>query len=96
MARLAAHVVGREDLRGEERLTTNETARALIESNLAISVAVVDISLTGARISLDGENTKFPDFFKIYIPERDLIADCRVVWRDGRKIGLKFQSTALL
>jgi len=96
MKPLAAQVVFDENQRGEERYATNETARALIESNLALTVAVIDISTTGARISLDDANTKFPNKAKIYIAERDLIADCKVVWRDGNEIGVKFESTALL
>lgn len=96
MARLSAQVFENRDKRGEDRLATNETARALIESNLALSVTVLDISASGARISVNDGSTKFPQNAKIYIAERDLIADCRVVWKNGNEIGLKFESTALL
>ena len=37
-----------------------------------------------------------PDNLKIYIAERDLIADCKVAWRKGKEFGVSFESTAIL
>jgi len=96
MDQVVARII-RVDDRKAERFAANEPAQALIrDTEEAITCVLVDSSVTGARIALADENTVVPDRLKIYIPERHFIADCTVVWRKGREIGLAFDTSVTL
>lgn len=96
MSSLTAQIICNEDLRGAERYAADDGAEALIPGADSLSCIVLDISATGARIALADENTVLPDNLKVYIADRDLIADCKVVWREGKEFGVSFESTAIL
>jgi len=96
MSTLQAQIVCNEDLRGAERYAADDGAEALIPGADSTPCTVLDISATGARIALADEATTVPDSLKIYIADRDLIADCKVVWRKGKEFGVTFESTAIL
>ena len=96
MSELQAQIIPNADQRGAERYAAADGAEALVPGEDALSCVVLDISETGARISLHDPNVRVPDSLKIYIAEHDLIADCSVVWRKGREFGVSFDSTAIL
>jgi len=96
MGELQAQIICNEDLRGAERYAADEGAEALVPGAEALECIVLDISASGARISLTDSNAIVPDNLKIFIAARDLIADCKVVWRKGREFGVTFESTAIL
>jgi len=96
MSELQAQIIPNVDQRGAERYKAADGAEALVPGGDALSCVVLDISETGARISLSDPNVRVPDSLKIYIAERDLIADCSVVWRKGGEFGVSFDSTAIL
>ena len=95
MSTLQAQIVY-DDLRETERYPADDGAEALIPGSESISCVVLDISTSGARIALVDDASHVPAGLKIYIAERDLIADCKVVWRKGKEFGVVFESTAIL
>ncbi len=48
-----------------------------------------DLSDSGARLLLDG-SIDAPDTFELIIDMDGLEADCRVVWRRGKEVGVIF------
>jgi len=96
MGNLQAQIISNSHDRGAERYEAQDEAEALVPGAESVSCVVVDISETGARIALTDENLQLPENLKIYIAERDLIADCRVVWRKGKEFGVAFETTAIL
>lgn len=96
MAGMQAQFICNEDQRGAERHAAKGAAAALIPGADAVFCIVLDVSDTGARISLVDENTILPKSLKLFIEERDLIADCTVVWRKGKEFGVSFDTTAVL
>ena len=96
MSNLKAQIIYNGDQRNAERYAAEDGAEALIPGADSASCVVLDISTTGARVALTGANIIVPDSLKLYIGERDLIADCKVVWRKGKEFGVSFESTAIL
>ena len=96
MSSLKAQIICDGDQRSAERYVAEEGAEALIPGADSVSCVVLDISTTGARVVLTDANMIVPDNLKIYIAERDLIADCKVAWRKGKEFGVSFESTAIL
>jgi len=52
-----------------------------------------DLSAGGARLAFAGA-TPIPDAFALTIPARGETRSVRVVWRDGRQIGVAYASAA--
>jgi len=96
MSRLQAQIIDNGDQRTAERYAAEDGAEALVPGAESVSCVIIDISTTGARVALSDENIALPENLKIYIAERDLIADCKVVWRKGKEFGVSFESTAIL
>ena len=76
--------------RRDHRTTINRSAKFQTElGGLPRDCMITDISKTGARIFADG--VEVPDSFSLLISGgQDIRRDCRVVWRLGGEIGLKF------
>lgn len=77
-------------IRRPKRLT-----RAFIWSNrmsFSKECRVCNISVTGTRVDMIDNSVKFymlMGHLKLYFPNDKLEIDCQVVWRSGRKIGLR-------
>jgi hypothetical protein len=61
------------------------------DRHVTIACTLRDMSATGARLRVDGSVTA-PDTFELLIPLDGLEANCRVVWRAGQDLGVKFLS----
>jgi hypothetical protein len=49
-----------------------------------------DVSKTGAKLILTSDD-ELPDQFKLSMTENAKVTrDCKVVWRDGRRLGVSF------
>ncbi len=89
---LAATIVADDERRDSTRKDADEYALTLLQgSENAIACVVKDISDTGARIMISAD-CFVPKLFKLCIPERDVIAECEYVWREGDEIGLRFRN----
>jgi hypothetical protein len=62
--------------------------------HLTVPCAVRDISETGARLRVDLP-LQVPDTFELLIPLDGLEANCKVVWRRGTDVGIRFTSPPL-
>ena len=92
---MKAKILFNADRRIATRLEVNQSAKALVpNAPEAVSCVIVDISDTGAKISVTDENCFLPKKMKLYIADKHIIADCEQMWRRGRDIGLAFTSTA--
>ena len=92
MQNLAGKIVTDVDRRSAERHVVNDEAVTFFKgSRKAISCAVRDVSDTGARLKIE-IGTFLPRRFKLYIPEKHILADCEMVWRKRSEIGLQFRS----
>jgi hypothetical protein len=58
----------------------------------ALPCAVREISATGARLRIDSA-LSVPDIFELIVELDGLEADCRVVHRSGREVGVSFTSS---
>jgi hypothetical protein len=57
--------------------------------HVTLRCAVRDLSESGARLLVDG-SIDAPDTFELIIDIDGLEADCRVVWRRGKEVGVVF------
>jgi hypothetical protein len=56
----------------------------------AVACAISDISISGARLNLK-DDVELPDnFFLLLTPNGAARRRCRLVWRDGLMVGVKF------
>ena len=84
-------VIAKRDRRVSTRLDVNDDAWTFVEGQSeAVNCIVKDISDTGARIVFVGESRVLPKHFRMYIPEKQLMAHCEQVWQKGNEAGLKF------
>ena len=81
----------RAELRKKPRRHFHYVARILTDKDTpARACAIADISETGARLSLESDG-ELPDTFILLLTESGgARRRCRVVWRDGLTIGVKF------
>lgn len=57
--------------------------------HVTLQCAVRDLSGTGARLLVDG-SIDAPDTFELIVDIDGMEADCRVVWRRGKEVGVVF------
>ena len=79
----------------EQRTAPRE--RVMLTGNLSylngkfsMSCLVVQISTTGARLSVDGD-VALPEKLQLTIPQRGIDCPARFVWRRGRQVGVVFE-----
>ncbi len=90
----------------ETRRVPRKTLRTLGEivgqgSLQPIDCSILDLSATGAKISLGSAGQKrafmpslaIPTEFCLRIPHDNLAVDCRLAWQRGEEIGVEFVST---
>ena len=49
-----------------------------------------DLSVTGAALELFDLSATIPEAFTLVVPEDKLTLPCRVVWRNGYRMGVAF------
>jgi PilZ domain len=50
-----------------------------------------DLSVTGAALELSELSAAIPEAFTLVVPEDKLKLPCRVVWRNGYRMGVTFE-----
>jgi hypothetical protein len=82
----------RVELRRKRRQPLRYTASILIdERGSTRSCSIFDISHTGARLLIDDEG-ELPDKFILLLNRNgEARRICRLVWRDGKSVGVAFQ-----
>ncbi len=53
---------------------------------------VRDLSVSGARMEIPSSVT-LPEYFELFIPQRNLREKSRIVWRHANEIGVAFQNS---
>lgn len=81
----------RAELRRKRRQPFRYSANILIDQNSNTrSCSISDISDSGARLLIDDEGD-LPDQFSLLLNTSGQVRRvCRVVWRDGKALGVKF------
>jgi hypothetical protein len=81
----------RAELRKKPRRQFHYNARIHVgEDTPLISCSISDISESGARIALEGEETLPDTFVLLLTPNGGARRHCRVIWRDGLLVGVQF------
>jgi hypothetical protein len=80
--------------RREERLLTLKTGKIRIPGGSSdIACAIFDISSTGACVLLP-KGAELPTSFDLMIDPDGLHHACKLAWKAGHKIGVRFQTAA--
>jgi PilZ domain-containing protein len=81
----------RAELRKKTRRQFHYNAKILKDKDSPpFACAISDISDSGARLSLEND-VELPDTFILLLtPNGDARRHCRVIWRDGLTLGVKF------
>jgi hypothetical protein len=82
----------RQEKRKDRRRTMHYTASIVLGDNGGLPCAILDVSDSGARLELEVP-AAVPDRFQLVLsgngtPRRD----CRVIWRDGKLVGVTFEN----
>lgn len=74
------------------RQTRSRTFKSGTISLGAVSVdcLIRNLSKIGACLELKGSSATLPDDFKLIIKPESLFRTCKVMWRDGHRIGVAF------
>jgi hypothetical protein len=81
----------RAELRKKPRRQFHYNARILVDKDSPlIGCLISDISETGARIALEDDQTLPDTFMLLLTPSGGARRHCRVIWRDGLNVGVKF------
>lgn len=81
----------RAELRKKPRRQFHYGARILVDKDSSPLVcSISDVSDSGARLTLENA-VELPDTFVLLLtPNGDARRHCRVIWRDGLTLGVKF------
>lgn len=80
------------DQRGSRRAKVLKSARISFGGG-AISCAVCNLSEAGALLDVESP-LGIPAQFTLVIPCDDLSRPCRVIWRSGNRLGVRFAGSA--
>jgi hypothetical protein len=64
-------------------------AGSIVFGSASLDCRVRNLSETGAALEALSP-LRIPDRFTLIVPTENLKRDCRVVWREGRRIGVAF------
>ncbi len=94
MQLLAAKIVPNTcERRQRSRSNVNYDGLSFVESQPdGLSCTVLNISESGARLLLPDFFSFIPRKAKLYIEEKNILAECEQIWRNGDEIGVKFTS----
>jgi hypothetical protein len=80
--------------RREERLLTLRTGKIRVPGGAPdIECTIFDVSSTGACILLP-KGAELPSVFDLSIEPDELHHACKLAWKSGHKIGVRFQTAA--
>ncbi|HWK95333.1 MAG TPA: PilZ domain-containing protein [Pseudolabrys sp.] len=82
----------KQEKRKDRRQTLHHTASIVLGPDRVVSCAILDVSDSGARLEPEGSDA-VPDRFNLVLsgngtPRRH----CRVIWREGKQIGVTFEN----
>lgn len=77
-----------DEFRRAPRLRTLKSGTISIDG-VSLDCLIRNLSKTGACLEIKGTTT-VPDAFKLVIKPESLFRTCKVMWRDGRRIGVSF------
>jgi hypothetical protein len=81
----------RAELRKKPRRHFHYGARIFTNKETpTIKCSIVDISESGARLELKRNEELAEAFVLLLTPDGSALRHCRVVWRDGLAVGVKF------
>jgi hypothetical protein len=63
---------------------------SVLFSAISLPCNVVNISEGGARLTFPLEGEALPVFFLLFFSASEPIRNCRLVWREGSSIGIRF------
>jgi hypothetical protein len=79
-----------EERRKEPRTRALKTARIIYNNRFSVlDCAVRNLSSHGAQLLVSGPHG-IPDTFQLELDAGALIHDCKVIWRQERKLGVEF------
>lgn len=82
--------------RKARRRTIHHTASILLEADQVLSCTLLDVSDSGARLQPERPDA-VPDRFELLLSENGAPRrECRVIWREGKQVGVSFENRAPL
>lgn len=89
--RVTGNYRGQAEPRGNKRRHFQYRAKIVTvdKPTVQLPCAISDISETGARIALE-KGQELPEEFVLLLSERGAQRKCRIVWRTGAVMGVKF------
>lgn len=79
------------ELRKKPRRSFHYNAKILKDKDSPpLPCAISDISASGARLSLENDVELPPEFILLLTPNGEARRRCRMIWRDGLTVGVKF------
>jgi hypothetical protein len=83
--------VANPDRRKERRRLFTSEAQITAGPRTSVRCVMCDISASGASITLQDPEIELPERFHLVIPPGGSVRRlCRVMWRDGNRVGLQF------
>ena len=80
----------RAELRKKPRRSFHYHAKILKDKDTQVACAVADISHSGARLHLENDVELPPEFVLLLTRNGGAHRNCRIIWRDGLSLGVKF------
>ncbi len=78
------------ELRKKPRRSFHYHAKIVKDNNTQITCAIADISHSGARLHLESDVELPPEFVLLLTRNGGAHRNCRLIWRDGLSLGVKF------
>jgi hypothetical protein len=82
------------ELRKKPRRSFHYNAKILTDKESPpIACAIADVSASGARLNLENDVELPPEFILLLTTNGQARRHCRLIWRDGLTVGVKFPET---
>jgi hypothetical protein len=80
----------RAEMRKKPRRSFHYSAKILTDKDAQVACAIADISHSGARLTVDDDVELPVEFVLLLTRNGGARRHCRVIWRDGLSLGVKF------
>ncbi|MFZ1921006.1 MAG: PilZ domain-containing protein [Xanthobacteraceae bacterium] len=80
----------RPEMRKKPRRSFHYHAKIVKDNDTQVTCAIADISHSGARLHLESDVELPPEFVLLLTRNGGAHRNCRLVWRDGLSLGVKF------
>ncbi len=80
----------RAEMRKKPRRSFHYNAKILTDRDAQVACAIADISHSGARLTVEGDAELPVEFVLLLTRNGAARRQCRVIWRDGLSLGVKF------